>query len=175
MVAALLSSMMTICRGWRSIHQQLRLFDILEVYVFIDATLNFILVALSVLEKRSLRNVELAVFIKEVLGCSRLPILATWKQERNIVIFNIMKERKYSFEALRPFFLFSKLLRFHKMSLFVADCASTRSSRKFSTDSGPRLLENILYLFQSIESWHFLVARSSSSLSNLRCSCCTLR
>ena len=85
-----------------------------------------------------------------------------------------MKERKYSLEALRPFFLFRKLLGLHEMPLFVADSTCSRSSRKFSADSGPRLLEDVLYLFQSIKSRHFLVARSSSCLGDLRCSCCTL-
>lgn len=49
-IAALLSSMVSIGRSWRSIHQQLRLINILEIHVFIDTSLHFILVTLSILE-----------------------------------------------------------------------------------------------------------------------------
>lgn len=77
MIAALLSSMVSIGRSWRSIHQQLGLINILEINVFINATLHFILVTLSILEQRSLRDIKLPILVKEVLGCSRLSILTT--------------------------------------------------------------------------------------------------
>lgn len=70
MVATLLSSMMPIGRSWRSIHQQLRFIDILEVYVLIDASLHFVLITLSILEQRRLRDVKLTIFVEEVLSCS---------------------------------------------------------------------------------------------------------
>jgi len=54
-------------RSRRSVHQKLRLLDVLEIYVLADPTLNLGL--LNILEERRLVDVEISVFVEKVLGC----------------------------------------------------------------------------------------------------------
>ena len=66
--------MMTVSGSWRSIHQELVLFNAFKVYVLVNAAFDFE-VPLSVLEERSCGDIELPVLVEEVLGGSRLSIM----------------------------------------------------------------------------------------------------
>ena len=89
MVATSSSLIMSICRSWWSIHQKLRLVDVLELDVFIDSTCSFVEGACDILSNWCILHIELLALVEEVLGRSRLTILSTRNQQRRIVILNI--------------------------------------------------------------------------------------
>ena len=77
----------------------------LKINVFIDTSLNFGLVCLSVVEQRSLTDIKCSIFIEKVLSRPRLSILPTIKKQWHIVILNVIQKREHSFKFSRSVFL----------------------------------------------------------------------
>jgi hypothetical protein len=76
---------------------------------------------LDIQRERRLANVEVAVLVEEILGCSRLAILTAIYQNWHVVVFNILEQREYSLEFLGTIFLVYELGRLDEDTLAVAD------------------------------------------------------
>ena len=93
-VVSALPLVMSIRRRWRRVHQKLRSLDTLEIYVFVYSALR--LGHMDVLEERSLRDVKGPILVEEILGSTRLSVVGTRDQQRDVVIFHVSEEAKKS-------------------------------------------------------------------------------
>ena len=143
--------MVPVGRCRRRVHQELGALDALEVHVLVDSSFDLALVRLHVLEERCLRDVKLPVLVEEVLSCSGLPVVATRHQKRDAVVLDVSQQGKDALEDFRSLLLVGHLLWLHEVPLLVANGGGTRPARILSVDTIPRLLENVLDLFQSVE------------------------
>lgn len=138
--------MMAICWSGRRVHQQLILLNIFEIYILINATFHLVLVRLSVLEKWGLWDVKLPILVEEVLGGPWLSVLTARYQERDVIVFDVVEERKYSLECLRTLLFLNEILWLDEMPLLVANIARSWSTGILGVDTSPSLFENILNL-----------------------------
>ena len=134
-----------VCRG--TSFYQLRPLNKLKVNVLISSRF---LLRIYVHLYRSLIDIKISIFVKEVLRSPRLPILTAIYDQRHIVVFHIGKKLEHFFKFLRPVLLIAELAGLDEYSLGVAYVTSSRSSGIVGVDAVPCLLENTLHLFQPI-------------------------
>ena len=137
---------------WSTTFHQLWSFDKFEIHVLIYTLLLWIYVQLD----WSLVDVKISIFVKKVLSRSWLSILTAIYQQRHVVVLYIGKKLEHFFESLWTVLLIWEFSWLQENPLGVADVAGSWSSCIVSVNSIPSLLENALYLFQSVKGRHLL-------------------